>query len=255
MTPTSQRREQIMQRLVEAGSVRGAELVAALGVSAVTVRGDLDALEAQGLITRKHGGATLVRMPPQEQSVEQKGGVNSQLKERIGQRAAQLVQSGDNIILDSGTTTLPLARALRQHQDVTVMTNGLNIAWALADAEGVTLLMTGGLLRKRSLSLQGAQSEACMSAFNFDKLFLGVDGLDLKFGCTTHDEAEARLNHKMVERAKRVIVLTDSSKFNRVSLHRIVTLDHVDTVITDTGIDAEHRAGLAQLGIEVIIVE
>src|SRR6185295_3005700 len=134
---------------------------------------------------------------------------NQAQKEQIGLLAARMVQPGDNVIIDSGTTTIYLARHLREAGDITVLTNGLNIAWELADAPGVDLILTGGRLRKQSLSLQGAQAEACLAAYNFDTLFLGVDGFDLQFGITTHHEAEANLNHKMVERAKKVVVLTD----------------------------------------------
>jgi DeoR family transcriptional regulator of aga operon len=119
----------------------------------------------------------------------------------------------------------------------------------------VDLILTGGLLRKQSLSMLGAQAEACLQAYSFDKLFLGVDGFDLQFGITTHNEAEASLNHKMVERAKKIIVLTDASKFGRVSLHRIAQLDKVHTVITDASISPEYRDGLRELGIELLIAE
>lgn len=255
MRNTRQRREQILQMLVDQGSVHVSALAPQLGVSAVTIRSDLAAIEAQGLVTRSYGRASLSRPPLQEQSIRQKSVVNSALKERIGARAIQLIQPGDNIIIDSGTTTLTLAHYLRNLKDVTVMTNGLNIAWELADAEGIELMLTGGLLRKQSLSVQGTQAESCLNAYNFDKLFLGVDGCDLQYGVTTHHEAEASLNYKMVERAKKVIVLTDASKFGRVSLHRIVELNRVHTVVTDPGISTEYRDGLQRIGIEVVIAE
>lgn len=255
MRNTRPRRQQILQHLIEQGSVQVAELVEQFGVSAVTIRADLSHFESQGLATRTHGGASLVRTPPQEQGIHEKDALNMPLKDSIGLRAARLVQAGDNIIVDSGSTTMTLARHLHGCRDVTVMTNGLNIAWELANAPGVNVLLTGGLLRKHSLSLQGSQAEASLTSYSFDTLFLGVDGLDLQFGLTTHDEGEARLNHRMVERARRVVVLTDASKFGRVSLHRIARLDQIHTVITDPGIDDATREGLQRLGIEVIVAE
>jgi DeoR family transcriptional regulator of aga operon len=255
MRNTSQRREQILALLVKLGSVQVADLVERLGVSAVTIRTDLTTLERQGLVTRSYGGATLTRTPPLEQSIRQKDALNAPLKEQIGAAAAALVEAGDNIIIDSGTTTLHMARHLQDLSQVAVMTNGLNIAWELAETPGIDLMLTGGLLRRQSLSIQGAQAEACLNAYSFDKLFLGVDGFDLQFGITTHHEAEASLNQRMVERAKRVIVLTDASKFGRVSLHRIVLLERVHTVITDAGISPEYREGLQRLGIEVVIAQ
>lgn len=252
---TGRRRERIMQLLMGQGRVQVTELALRLGVSTVTIRGDLNAFEALGLVERSYGGASLKRRPPQEHSMRQKEGLNATLKERIGGRAAKMVASGDNIIIDSGTTTMALAHHLRAQRKLTVMTNGLNIAWALADADGVELMLTGGLLRKTSLSVLGSQAEACLGGYNFDKLFLGADGCDLQFGLTTHHEAEARLNQMMVERAKKVIVLCDSSKFGRVSLHRIMPLERVHTLITDTGISDEYRDGLLRMGIELITVE
>jgi DeoR family transcriptional regulator of aga operon len=229
------------------------ELAAGLGVSAVTIRADLDSLEARGLVKRSHGAAGLLRTPPPERDMRQKDALNSEAKDAIGAAAAALVQPGDNLLVDGGTTTMSLARRLRNIGRATVMTNGLNIALELADAPDVQVLLTGGLLRKQSLSLQGAQAEACLGLYNFDKLFLGADGLDPEYGLTTHDESEAGLNRKMVDRAKRVIVLADSSKFGRVSLHRIVPLDRVHAVVTDSGISAEHREALGRLNLELII--
>jgi DeoR family transcriptional regulator of aga operon len=254
MRNTRQRRQQILQLLVDHGGVQVADLVERFGVSSVTIRTDLTHIESQGLATRNHGGATLVRTPPQEQDIHEKDALNLPLKEAIGAHAARLVKPGDNIIIDSGSTTMTLARHLRGHRDVTVLTNGLNIAWELSSAPGIDLLLTGGLLRKQSLSLQGSQAEASLNPYGFDTLFLGVDGLDLQFGLTTHHEGEASLNHRMVEHARKVVVLTDASKFGRVSLHRIAQLDRVHTVITDAGISDEYREGLQRLNIEVIVV-
>ncbi len=255
MRNTRKRREQILQLLINHGNVQVADLVERFDVSSVTIRNDLSQIESQGLATRNHGGASLLRAPPQEQDIHEKDALNLPLKESIGAYAARLVKPGDNIIVDSGSTTMTLARHLRGHRDVTVMTNGLNIAWELANAPGVELLLTGGLLRKQSLSLHGSQAEASLNTYSFDTVFLGVDGLDLQFGLTTHNEAEASLNHHMVERARRIVVLTDSSKFGRVSLHRIARLDQVHAIITDANISSEYREGLQRLDIEVIIAE
>jgi DeoR family transcriptional regulator of aga operon len=255
MRNTTQRREAILQLLTRNGAVNVTSLVQEFDVSAVTIRSDLSAFESQGLVSRSYGGATLTRSAPPEQTIPQKDAIHHEQKERIGALAASLVQEGDNIIIDSGTTTISLARHLRSASQLTVMTNGLNIAWELSDAPGVELILAGGQLRKQSLSIQGSQAEAMLQVYGFDKLFLGVDGFDLQFGVTTHDEAEASLNHKMVERAKKVIVLADASKFGRICLHRIVHLDRVHTVITDAAISSDYREELERLGIEVLIAE
>ena len=253
MRNTRQRREQILQMLVQHGNVQVADLVERFDVSSVTIRSDLSRIESQGLATRTHGGASLLRIPPQEQGIHEKDTLNLPLKESIGAHAARLVRPGDNIIIDSGSTTMTLARNLRAHRDVTVMTNGLNIAWALADTPGVELLLTGGVLDKPSYSLHGGQAGASLAGYSFDTLFLGVDGLDPQFGLTTHDEAEASLNHRMVERSRRIVVLTDATKFGRVALHRIARIDEIHVVITDPGIGSREREQLEGLGVEVIV--
>ena len=254
MRNTRQRRQQILQLLVQHGTVQVADLVERFDVSSVTIRTDLSHIESQGLATRTHGGATLLRNPPLEHDIHEKDTLNLPLKEAIGAYAARLVKPGDNIIIDSGSTTMTLARHLRGHRDVTVMTNGLNIAWELANAPGVNLLLTGGQLRKESLSFQGSQAEASLTSYSFDTLFLGVDGLDLQFGLTTHNEGEASLNHRMVERARKIVVLTDASKFGLVGLHRIARLDQIHTVITDKGIGTDYLDGLQGMNIETLVV-
>lgn len=252
---TRQRRQQIIESLLQRGSVEVAELVERHRVSAVTIRTDLNHLESRGLVTRTHGGANLLRSPPPEHALHEKDAIHLARKDAIGARAATLIEPGANILIDSGSTTRMLARHLHAQRDITVMTNGLNIAWELATAAGITLRLTGGLLHQPSLSLHGSQAEASLQSFSFDTLFLGVDGLDLQFGATTHHEAEASLNQRMVERARRIVVLSDSSKFGKVSLHRIASLDQIHAIITDSGIPAETREGLQRLGIELIVVD
>jgi len=134
------------------------------------------------------------------------------------------------------------------------MTNGMNVANALLEAEGVELLMTGGHLRRKSLSFYGAQAEQSLQNYHFDLLFLGVDGIDLERGVSTHHEEEARLNRCMCQVAKKIIVVTDSSKFRRSSLHRIIETPRINTLITDDAIPAELLRGLHDAGIEVLLV-
>ena len=254
MSKTSHRREKILQLLLEQQSVQVIELAEQFAVSTVTIRNDLSFFEGQGLVTRTYGGAYLQKFPVPEQNIQQKDELNHSLKQRIAARAAELVRTGDNIILDSGTTTSQLARSIRDMQDVTVMTSGLNVAWELVEASGVEVMLTGGVLRKKSLSFQGMQAESSLSRYRFDKLFLGVDGFDIEQGITTHNEAEASLNRKMVEVASEVIVVTDSSKFGSVCLHRIISLSQVDKIITDDQIAPDYLKALQDAGVEVILV-
>ena len=207
ITGTSERREQIIQRLRAQGSVQVNDLSLLYGVSTVTIRNDLAFLEKQGIAVRAYGGALICEgnAPGVEPSVEDKSSLNTAVKRSIAQAAAELVKPGHRIILDSGT-------------------------------------------------FYGDQAEQSLQNYHFDLLFLGVDAIDLDRGVSTHNEDEARLNRKMCEVAERIIVVTDSSKFNRSSLHKIIDTQRIDMIIVDEGIPAESLEGLRKSGIDVVLV-
>lgn len=253
---TSERREQIIQRLRQQGSVQVNDLSLFYGVSTVTIRNDLAFLEKQGIAVRAYGGALICdsATPGVEPSVEDKSSLNTAVKRSIARAAAELIKPGHRVILDSGTTTYEIARLMRQHTNVIAMTNGMNVANALLEAEGVELLMTGGHLRRQSQSFYGDQAEQSLQNYHFDMLFLGVDAIDLERGVSTHNEDEARLNRRMSEVAERIIVVTDSTKFNRSSLHKIIDTQRIDMIIVDENIPEENLEGLRKHGIEVVLV-
>ena len=254
---TSERREQIIQRLRQQGSVQVNDLSGLFGVSTVTIRNDLAFLEKQGIAVRAYGGALICdsNTPGAEPSVEDKSSLNTAVKRCIAKAAVELIKPGHRVILDSGTTTYEIARLMRQHSDVIAMTNGMNVANALLEADGVELLMTGGHLRRQSQSFYGDQAEQSLQNYHFDMLFLGVDAIDLERGVSTHNEDEARLNRRMCEVAERIIVVTDSSKFNRSSLHKIIDTQRIHTIIVDEGIPEESLKEFHRSGVEVIIVQ
>ncbi|WP_249199368.1 transcriptional repressor AgaR [Photobacterium sp. GJ3] len=260
MKSTSERREQTLGMLRKQGSVQVAELAALFQVSTVTIRNDLAFLEKQGMATRSYGGAFLkdsqdsaAQLP--EHSIEDKSQLNRSIKDLIGQAAASLVQDGDTIILDSGTTTHAIAAHLVDHENVIALTNGLNVANTLVAAEGVEVIVLGGHLRRKSMSFYGTQAEQALENYHFNKLFLAVDGFDLSKGITTHNENEARLNRRMCEVADEIIVVTDASKFGRISLHKILEPGKVHKVITDKAIPERYLDGLKKAGIEVVLVD
>ncbi|MGG5980837.1 DeoR family transcriptional regulator [Salmonella enterica] len=257
VTGTSERRELIIQRLRQQGSVQVSDLSVLFGVSTVTIRNDLAFLEKQGIAVRAYGGALICDSNTSgiEPSVEDKSSLNTALKRSIARAAVELIKPGHRVILDSGTTTYEIARLMRKHTDVIAMTNGMNVANALLEAEGVELLMTGGHLRRQSLSFYGDQAEHSLQNYHFDMLFLGVDAIDLERGISTHNEDEARLNRRMCEVAERIIVVTDSSKFERSSLHKIIDTQRIDMIIVDEGIPVESLEGLRKSGIDVILVK
>jgi DeoR/GlpR family transcriptional regulator of sugar metabolism len=262
MLDTDDRREQILQALDAQDKVRVNPLAQRFGVSAATIRGDLRVLAQAGLVQRQHGGASTSRRAPPELPLDAKCDQHRDRKHSIAARAMQLVQPGDKLILDAGSTTLQLARKLARAATqpdapvpLHVFTNSLPIANELGAVHGIDLLLSGGKLRKASQSLQGPQAEAGLDGYVFDKLFLGVDGCDPEFGISTHDEAEARLNTRMAAQARQVIVVADGSKFGRICLHRICDLSRVHIVVSDTSMPLEMRAALSQQGIQVLIAD
>ncbi len=254
---TSERREKIISFLKQQGAVQVSDLASHFNVSTVTIRGDLAFLEKLGIATRAYGGALLNEQPgiASERSLATKQTEHLLVKQRIAREAAAMIVPGSAIILDSGTTTYEIALQMGDKQEIIVMTNGMNVANALLDAVDIELLVTGGHLRRSSQSFYGSQAERSLENYHFDMLFLGVDGLTLTQGVTTHNENEARLNRRMCEVAKRIVVVADSSKFNRVSLHRIIDTARIDVLITDTGISHTMHKGLLELGVDIVLVD
>jgi DeoR family transcriptional regulator of aga operon len=254
MNNTVDRRAEIVRLVNDHGRVTVAELSRRFKVSPVTIRSDLAYLENKGLIHRTYGGALTRDLVAFDRSLSEKQSLHAEEKKRIGAAAAELVLDGDSIILDSGTTTMEVAKNLKGKKNLTVMTNAVNIASELAGIPGITVMLTGGTLRERSFSLVGPQAEASLREYCFDKLFLGVDGFDLSFGLSTPNVLEARLNRAMIEAAKQTIVVADSSKFGRRSLSLIAKVDRIHKLVTDSNVPSEYVRALEDLGIEVIVV-
>lgn len=257
ITATSERREQIIQRLRQQGSVQVNDLSVLFGVSTVTIRNDLAFLEKQGIVLRAYGGALLCdggNSAPVEPTLNDKSQRHITTKQHIASAAIKLIRPGHSIILDSGTTTSEIARQMRQQRDVIVMTNGMNVASTLLDATGVELMTTGGHLRRQSLSFYGTQAEQALQNYHFDLLFLGVDAIDARRSISTHYEEEARLNRVMCSVADKIIAVTDSSKFNHSSLHKIIDTQNIHMIITDENIPAESLSILRNRSIEVLLV-
>lgn len=231
------------------------ELAQHFGVSEVTIRLDLTFLDEKGLLLRSRGAALVKNRLARELTLREKHGENAALKRKLGQAAAMLIGNGERIIIDSGTTTEEVAIALHDHQDLVVMTNGLNIANQLATAEQVELMVAGGLLRRKSLSFYGAAAEASLRHLHFDKVILGADGFDLKRGLSTHFAAEASLNRLMCAAAERIIVVTDSSKFRRRGFHAICAIEDIDVLVTDRGIPPEYVDRVLDLGAQLVLVD
>ncbi len=250
---TSNRRAKIVAQLEEQGQVQVSELSEFFKVSPVTIRNDLAYLEKKNILYRARGGAIKQMKVAMDLALSEKARRQSEQKKRIGLKAIDLIHEGDTIILDSGTTTMEIAKQLKKFHNLTVITHALNIAIELTGAPGIEVIMPGGQIRAKSFSLIGSQAERNLRDYFCDKLFLGVDGFDTIYGVSTPCVSEAQLNRVMVEIARETIVVTDSTKFGKRSLAFIVPLSEIDRVITDDGISEEDKQNLLNQKIEVII--
>ncbi len=247
-----ERRSDILALLQKTGSHRVEALSQHFGVSAVTIRSDLNMLEQQGYITRSHGFAVLNSRLIAELSVADKRNNYPELKQRIGKLAASLLKEGERVILDSGTTTKAIVNHIND-LNLTVLTNGLDVAMALVSCPNVELRMTGGVLRKNAMSFSGVMADNNLQHYRFDKVFLGVDGFDLQKGVTTFNEQEAQLNRLMCDAADQVIVVTDSSKFGQYSNFVICQANQIDVLVTDNKIPLSYQEYLENMGVQVLI--
>jgi len=248
----AERRHRIVELLNEHGKVTVEALSARFATSAVTIRTDLAALEASGTLERTHGGA-LLRRDDDDQPLTVKSTLHHAEKVRIAKLAAALIEDGETLILDSGTTTAEIARQIRrlENRSINVITNALNIAVLLADVPFVRLIMPGGILRPQSNSLSGHMAEAALAGLQADRLFLGADGLDPERGVMTPHLPEAQLNAKMIEISRQVIAVADSSKLMRRNISLIARVEQLHMIITDSGADPGVVAELERRGLEV----
>ena len=250
-----ERRRRIMDLLEAQERVTVDELVSHFAVTAVTIRGDLDALAKAGAVVRSHGGALKRVDAPEDVPLTVKETLHHAEKVRIGHAACRMIRDGETIMLDSGTTTAELARQLKflKFSSLNVITNALNIAMELANHPNVRLIMIGGILRQMSYSLSGPHAEQTLRRLHADRLFLGVDGIDPEIGIMTPDVHEAQLNAIMIQVSREVVVVADSTKFQRRSLSVIAKMDAVHRLITDAGVAPETVAALRARNIDVIL--
>ena len=251
---TVQRLAKILEMIEREGQVQVGRLSKIFKVSGVTIRNDLAHLEKKNLLIRTRGGAIRPQRVAVDFKITEKAQKHFKEKQAIGRKAAELIQDGDTIILDSGTTTLEIAKNLGQIKELTVITNALNIAHLLADFTNIRVIVPGGILRKNALSLVGPTAENAIKNYFCDKLFLGVDGIDADFGISTPNVEEAYLNRIMIEISREVFVVTDSSKFNKRSFAFIAPMEKIHTVITDKNIPSGEKEKLEKMGVQILLV-
>jgi DeoR family transcriptional regulator, aga operon transcriptional repressor len=249
-----ERRQHILELIQKQGRALVSELSDRLKISQITIRKDLDYLQSKGVVQRSHGGALRVQSSALvDPTLQEKQKQNFREKERIAAAATKMVEEGQSIILDSGTTTTAVAQGLKRFKQLNILTNAVNIAAELAGTD-LEVILVGGTMRKNSFSLVGPLAEDNLDELHADILFLGVDGFDLEVGLTTPNFLESRVNRAMVKAARQVVAVCDSTKFSRRSLSRIVPPGAIHHVISDQNLPKDIADALRAMGIMVTLV-
>jgi len=234
------------------------EIAEMLQVSDMTVRRDLDALEQQGIIRRTHGGAVLLDPNTSMRDpyiLGEQTTKNAREKNLIGIKAASLVQPHETIFLDSGSTTPFIAKHLNFELTITVLCYTFTNALEFYPRKNTNLILLGGFLHRDSNIFHSIENQALVSKTRADRAFISAGGLDPKLGLTTYFSYEADIKREMIRSARQIVLVTDSTKFGKISVTHFAGLEEVDTIITDNGISEDYRKTLVDRGIELIIVD
>jgi ribose transport system substrate-binding protein len=250
---TQARREKIGEVLLAEGFCNVTSLAKLLGVSEVTIRNDLSALEDEGKVNRIHGGAILATERTRGGQFEERTSINQERKRWIARRAAELVENYDSIILDASTTAFYMAHYLKNQQGLTAFTNGIEVAFRLAENRSNTVALTGGVLRIETSSLTGQFGNGVLGGVRARKAFLSCTGWSPTLELMDDDLFEAQLKKEMVDAAESVIILVDSSKFERQGVAAFAPLSRISMVITDDQISSDDLARLREAGVRVNI--
>lgn len=250
----NQRREKILDLLKEDGSAKVVDLARLFKVTEVTIRQDLEKLDAEGLIVKEHGGAYLKNVEDQVKSFSLVHQENLDKKASIAQKCLEYIENGDTIILDSGSTTTEIAKKLKSSGlQLTVITNALNIALMLGTDSGIEVIMTGGEFKPPTLSLTGQKAADFFKGLNVQKLFLATAGISLKSGLTYPSISDIVVKKAMIDAAEVAYLVADSTKIGKSALASLGALGMIDYIITDSGIQDKHKEVFGDNEIEVIV--
>lgn len=251
----NQRRDKILELLQEDGSAKVLDLAKLFKVTEVTIRQDLEKLENEDLIIREHGGAYLKNVKDQVGTFSLAHQENLDKKELIAAKCLDFIESGDTIILDSGSTTTEIAKKLKGFKNLTVITNALNIALMLGVEPGIEVIVTGGEFKPPTLSLTGQKAADFFKGLNVQKLFLATAGISLKAGLTYPSISDLVVKKAMIEAAETTYLVADSTKMSRAAFASLGALSLIDYIITDSGIDKKHQQVFKDNEIELIIAK
>ncbi|AUD02782.1 DeoR/GlpR family DNA-binding transcription regulator [Spirosoma pollinicola] len=249
----NQRRDKILELLKEDGSAKVINLAKLFKVTEVTIRQDLDKLEKDGLVIKEHGGAYLKNVEDQVRTFSVANQENLEKKALIAAKCLEFIESGDSIILDSGSTTTEIAKKLRGYKNLTVITNALNIALILGAEPGIEVIMTGGEFKPPTLSLTGQKAADFFKGLNVQKLFLATAGISLKSGLTYPSISDIVVKKAMIDAADTTYLVADSTKIGKSAFASLGALSLIDYIITDAGIEEKHKQVFHDNEIELII--
>lgn len=249
-----ERRQRVFEAIEGEGIASIRDLAERFSVAGITIARDLQKLEHEGLVRRVRGGAIGVRGASYEPPYSARESQLLEEKRRIALRAVELVRDGESIILDVGTTTLAIARALKGKRNLTVLVTNLRAAFELASQPAIQVIITGGKLRPSELSMVGHLAEDTLRSFQVDRAFIGVGGLTVEHGLTEFNVEEAGTKRVMLGRAGRTIVVADHTKVGKAMLATVAPLCAVDTLITGVELGEVAAERLRRSGLEVILV-
>jgi DeoR/GlpR family transcriptional regulator of sugar metabolism len=246
----NRRQRKIIDYLARGGKTAVVDLAGEFGVSAVTIRQDLNYLEAEGFLKRVHGGAAL----QDADDIPRRLMANYEKKLAIARKAASFVAENDTILIESGSTNAILVKELGRRASINIITTNVFIARELKKNAHSNIILLGGYYQHESESLVGSLTKLCLENVNFSKAFIGVDGFTGESGFTSSNMMRAEISGEIVRKSKEVFVLTDSSKFGKVHLASLFHPKDITHLITDTGIPEKDRQYLEEQGVKVIVV-
>ena len=249
-----ERQSQIVEFVKQRTSVSVKELSQFFHVTPMTIRRDLDVLESKGLLTRVHGGVTSLNLPKALRE-EEREAVHQSQKAAIGEASLSFVEDGQTIFIDAGTTTVELAKRLIHKRDLTVVTNSVKVLSILADAPGISLIGIGGVVYGGAWSFVGSLAEAAIRRFHSNQAFLGITSLSLTRGLTEINYFEAEIKSQIIKQSQRVVLLADSSKFEKVSPISVASLFDINVIISDDLLDEQLAQAYRGSGPELIIAQ
>lgn len=248
----AERRARISTLAARQGVVRTEELARIFSVSPVTIRSDLDLLAKEGVLVRDRGGAVVNTNTVLTIAFNQRAELNLVEKQRIGQVAAGLVVAGDTVIMDAGTTTMEMSKALTDVTPLTVVTNALNVAMQMGSVRDVNVILIGGSLNRDTISIIGPTASQHLHDLVVQKAFIGIHAFD-EDGLTDPSIEVAQVKRAMIQAARQVILLADSSKWRKVGFAKVARLAAINTIVSDTNLPEDARASIQRMGIELIL--